>query len=93
MSPKPLLNLKLFGGKGIVLAMLVRGYPNGIAMEDILDRYFRDYDGGLYPERVIRNIIGELRLAIAPHGWTIPRGTGGRCGPGEYRLERIEGQG
>lgn len=91
MSPKPLLDLKLFGGKGLVLSMLVRGYPNGVAMEDIIERYYSGH-GGDAPEKTIRNIVGQLRVIVAPYGWTIPRGTGGRCGPGEYRLDPVEGK-
>lgn len=91
MSPKPLLDLKLYGGKKTVLSMLVRGYPNGVAMEDIIERYYSGHTGEA-PEKMVRKIVGQLRDIIGEHGWTIPRGTGGRCGPGEYRLEPVEGK-
>lgn len=79
-------------GERLLFKMLAKAYPNPVRSTVILNEmYGLRADGG--PERgsaVVKVQISRLRRALAPHGWTVPRRTGGAGVQAWYCLERID---
>lgn len=78
---------RLFVGvKGSILRRLVRTYPQGASMSELIDE---TYEGARQPDNayhVVAIAISRMRQDLKRHGWTIPPNRGGGHDTVLYKL-------